>query len=163
MQPWYFFLVEVIPPLWLPASALLFWLVPRWRRRLRGAPRCGLAAAAVGAGRAVVLLGEPGKRGVYLLPALPAFAVAAAAHLDELLARRGVGRLSLALAALLVVPGVALALGSLAGSPRVAALLAGAELESMAPVSPSDSPRRSSGSPQRTSLPCSPGRRCSPA
>ena len=134
VQPWYFFLVEVIPPLWLPASALLFWLVPRWRRDFaarRGAVWLPLLWVLV------VLLffsASPGKRGVYLLPALPAFVVAAAAHLAELLARRGVGRLSLALAALLVVPGIALALGSLAGSPRVAALLAGAELESMAPV-----------------------------
>ncbi len=38
-QPWHYFLVQVIPALWLPWSLLLFWLVPRWRDawRLRDA------------------------------------------------------------------------------------------------------------------------------
>lgn len=130
VKPWYFFLVEVIPPLWLPASALLFWLVPRWRRDF--AARRGVVWLPLLWVLVVVLFFSvsPGKRGIYVLPALPAFALAAAAHLDELLDRRGVGRASLALAALLVIPGVALALGQLAGSARVTALLADTELQS---------------------------------
>ena len=30
VKPWYYFIVEVIPALWLPWSLLLFWLVPRF-------------------------------------------------------------------------------------------------------------------------------------
>lgn len=130
VKPWYFFLVEVIPPLWLPASALLFWLVPRWRGDF--AARRGVVWLPL-LWVVVVLLffsASPGKRGIYILPALPAFAIAAAAHLEELIDRRGVGRTSLALAALLVLPGVVLALGEATGSARVAALLADTELRS---------------------------------
>jgi hypothetical protein len=29
LRPWYYFLVEVVPVLWLPFSLLLWWLVPR--------------------------------------------------------------------------------------------------------------------------------------
>ena len=31
VKPWYYFIVEVIPALWLPWSLLLFWLVPRFK------------------------------------------------------------------------------------------------------------------------------------
>lgn len=134
LKPWYFFLVEVIPVLWLPASALLFWLVPRWRRDF--AARRAAVWLPLFWAIAVLLFfsASPGKRGIYLLPALPAFVLAASAHLDELLGRRGVGRMSLALAALLAVPGLALALGHLAGVAQVDALFVRSGLTSMTPV-----------------------------
>ena len=134
LKPWYFFLVEVVPPLWLPASALLFWLVPRWRRDFaarRGAVWLPLAWVLV---VVAFFSASPGKRGVYLLPALPAFVVAASAHLEDLLARRDVGRMSLVLAALLAVPGLLVAVGLLVGWDRATALLADAQLESVAGV-----------------------------
>ena len=34
-EPFWYFFVEVIPPLWLPLTALLPWLVPRWRQSWR--------------------------------------------------------------------------------------------------------------------------------
>ena len=34
VKTWYYFILEVIPPLWLPWSLLLFWLVPRFRVRI---------------------------------------------------------------------------------------------------------------------------------
>ncbi len=134
VKPWWYFFVEVVPALWLPASALLFWLVPRWRRDFtarRGAVWLPLFWVA-----AVLLFFSvsPGKRGVYILPALPALVLAASAHLDELLARRAVGRTSLALAALLLLPALVLAIGHLAGHPKVAQLLADTELTSVTPV-----------------------------
>jgi len=134
VKPWWYFLVEVVPALWLPASALLFWLVPRWRRDF--AARRGEVWLPLFWVVAVLLFFSlsPGKRGVYILPALPAMVIAASAHLDELLARRGVGRVSLGLAAVLVLPGLVLALGHLVGHPKVAELLADAELTSMMPV-----------------------------
>ena len=134
VKPWWYYFIEVVPALWIPASALLFWLVPRWRRDFtarRGAVWLPLFWVA-----AVLLFFSlsPGKRGVYILPALPALAVAASAHLDELLGRRGVGRMSLGLAALLALPGLALAVGYLAGHPKVTELLGDAELRSAAPL-----------------------------
>ena len=134
VKPWWYFFIEVVPALWLPASALLFWLVPRWRRDW--AARRGetwLLLFWVLAVLAFFSL-SPGKRGVYILPALPALVLAASAHLDELLARRGVERTSLALAALLALPGLVLAVGAATGVPKVAALLAQTDLKSTLPL-----------------------------
>ncbi|MBM4213631.1 MAG: hypothetical protein FJ179_07935 [Gammaproteobacteria bacterium] len=134
IRPWYYYLVEVIPALWLPLSALLFWLVPRWRddwRERRMAVWLPLLWALI----VIVFFSlSTGKRGVYVLPALPALAIAAAPHLPQLFAYRSVQRLSLALALLLVVPGVLVATGSVLGVGVVKELIEGSELVSLVPV-----------------------------
>lgn len=98
--PWYYFLVEVIPPLWLPGTLLLPWLVPSWRQAWRD--RDGRTWLMLGWIVLVILFfsASPGKRGVYVLPALPAFALAAAPFLASLLARLPVQRALFWLAAL---------------------------------------------------------------
>lgn len=91
--PWYF--LQVAATLWLPGALLLPWLLPGWWRRLRRLdPRWILLLG----WSALVLLFfsiSPGKREVYVLPALPALCIAAAPLLPGLLLRRGV-RLALA-------------------------------------------------------------------
>jgi len=74
----------VIPALWLPWSLLLIWLVPRFKAAFheRNA-RVWLPIFWL----LIVLLFfsvSPGKRGVYLLPALPALAPAALPFLESL-------------------------------------------------------------------------------
>lgn len=134
IRPWWYYLVEVIPALWLPLSALLVWLVPRWREDWRSR-RASTWLPLLWAVSVVIFFSlSTGKRGVYVLPALPALAIAAAPHLAALYARRGVQRLSLALAALVVVPGLVISLGSLAGVERVVHLVADSELRSLGPV-----------------------------
>lgn len=92
LNPAWYYLVNVIPLFWFPLSILLPWLLPAWSRRLRR-----------GDARYLLLLGwvvlvllffsfSPGKRGVYILPALPMLALAAAPLLPGLLHRRGVQR-----------------------------------------------------------------------
>jgi 4-amino-4-deoxy-L-arabinose transferase-like glycosyltransferase len=85
--PWYF--AQVIATLWLPGALLLPWLLPAWWRRLqRSDPRDVLLLGWT----ALVLLffsASPGKREVYIFPALPALCVAAAPLLPALLRRRG--------------------------------------------------------------------------
>ena len=77
-EPFWYFLVRVIPLFWLPVVAGLPWLIPGWRRRL-----------ARGDGRLLLLLGwivlfvaffslSSGKRSLYIYPAVPALALAAA-------------------------------------------------------------------------------------
>jgi len=134
VKAWYYFLVEVIPPLWLPLSALLFWLVPRWWRELRA--RVGSTALLLGWVILVLLFfsASPGKRGIYILPALPAVCIAAAAALPELLRRRSIGRLSLILAALLVVPGVIAAMAAASGEARLVETLTSGGIESFVPL-----------------------------
>jgi 4-amino-4-deoxy-L-arabinose transferase-like glycosyltransferase len=86
--PWYY--AQVTATLWLPGVLLLPWLVPAWWRRLRrGDPRHVLL---LGWGLLVLLFFSlsPGKRDVYVFPALPAFCLAAAPLLRALLRRTGV-------------------------------------------------------------------------
>ncbi|ROR34878.1 ArnT family glycosyltransferase [Inmirania thermothiophila] len=92
VAPWWYLLVQVVPWAWLPLTAALPWLVPAWWRRLRRRD-----------GRHLVLLGwvvlvlaffslAAGKRGVYILPALPALALAAAPLVPGLVRRVAVQR-----------------------------------------------------------------------
>lgn len=108
LQPWYFFLVQVIPALWLPVSVLLFWLVPRWKAALKERDaRVWLPLSWV-----VIVLAffsaSVGKRDIYIFPALPAVIWAAAPYLPELFRRRGVQYLSVALAGLLIAGALAI-------------------------------------------------------
>lgn len=102
-EPWYYFILKVIPALWLPGIALLPWLLPRWRDAWRGRDgRCWLFLGWI----LVVLLffsSSPGKRGVYIFPALPAFALAAGPFLAAIATRRAAQRTVFALAAAVVL------------------------------------------------------------
>ncbi len=86
-QPaWYY--VEVIALQWLPLSLFLPWLIPAWWRRLRrGDPRYTLLLGFVFLFMLFFSF-SAGKREVYILPALPFLALAAAPLLTGLLARR---------------------------------------------------------------------------
>jgi len=92
VKPWYYFIVEVIPALWLPWSLLLFWLVPRFKAAARERDaRVWLPLIWC----LLVLLFfsfSPGKRGVYIHVALPALALVSLPVLDGLLERPGVRR-----------------------------------------------------------------------
>ncbi len=98
-SPFYF--LGIIAADWLPLSLLLPWALPAWWRRLRrGDARFALLLGWV----ALVLLFfsiSPGKRDVYILPALPITALALAPLLPGLLRRRGVLRAIFALTVLL--------------------------------------------------------------
>jgi 4-amino-4-deoxy-L-arabinose transferase-like glycosyltransferase len=93
-EPIWYFIVEVIPALWLPITALVPWLIPKWRAALQAKDaRVALLLAWI----ALVVLFfslSTGKRGVYVLPAVPALALVAAPYIGEILQR---GRAQLAL------------------------------------------------------------------
>jgi 4-amino-4-deoxy-L-arabinose transferase-like glycosyltransferase len=101
--PWYF-LINVIPPLWLPISALVPLVVTTWR----GAWRAGELRIVLPLIWALLVLLffsiSSGKRGVYILPALPAVCLAMAPVLVQQWSRAGVRR---------VLFGLALAIGVL--------------------------------------------------
>ena len=111
VKPWYYFIVEVIPALWLPWSLLLIWLVPRFKAAFheRNArvwlPLFWLLIVLV------FFSASPGKRGVYLLPALPALALAALPFVQSLLARAGVQRIGFVLGAVFFAAAAVLAIG----------------------------------------------------
>jgi 4-amino-4-deoxy-L-arabinose transferase-like glycosyltransferase len=100
--PWYY-LVNVIPLFWLPLIALVPWLWSRWRSALRDRDTfVALMLAWVVVVVAFFSLSS-GKRTLYVLPAVPAFAMAAAPWLPELLRARGPKRLAFGLALLFPV------------------------------------------------------------
>ena len=88
-EPLWYFLVEVIPFLWLPLIALVPWLWPHWRASWRGRDlRVWLPLAWVVLVLLFFSLGS-GKRGVYVLPAVPAFVLACAPFIRALGSQRG--------------------------------------------------------------------------
>jgi 4-amino-4-deoxy-L-arabinose transferase-like glycosyltransferase len=83
-EPFWYFLVQVIPWMWLPLTATLPWMIGRWRETLRAHDlRIALLLAWV---VLVVLFFSlsTGKRGVYVLPAVPALALACGPYLAHL-------------------------------------------------------------------------------
>ena len=120
LKPWWYFLVEVVPVLWLPLALLLPWAAPAWWRRIRR----GDALPFLLLGWVVLVLLffslSPGKRGVYIFPALPALALAMAPLLPGLLHKPAV---QAALRWLAIAVSGVLTLGSawaLLGSPSFA-------------------------------------------
>lgn len=134
VEPWYYFIVNVIPGLWLPFSLLLFWLVPRWATAWREKD------ARVWLPLAWVLLTllffslSTGKRGIYIFPALPALAIAAAPYLPELFTRRGVRWASLALGAFVVLLAAGVLIADATGNGKLRAQAAGQGIGSLAPI-----------------------------
>jgi len=122
-EPFWYYLVSVIPALWLPLIALVPWLWSRWRSAIR--ERDTLVVALLAWVLLVVLFfsSSSGKRGVYVLPAVPALAMAAAPWLPELLRTKGTRRLAFALASLLTGLIAAVAI-TLAVDPSAAARVA---------------------------------------
>ncbi|MGE0115111.1 MAG: ArnT family glycosyltransferase [Steroidobacteraceae bacterium] len=103
VKPFWYFVTEVIPPLWLPASALSLWIIPRWRDAWRAHD---LRIALLLGWALLVLLFfsfSTGKRGVYILPALPAFCLALAPYLAQSWLRAGVRRVLFGLAVFIAV------------------------------------------------------------
>lgn len=106
-EPFWYFIVEVIPALWLPLTALLPWLIPRWRESLRGRDlRVVLPLAWI---VLVVLFFSlsGGKRGVYVLPAIPALAIACAPWLSGIASRRSAQRTLFVIACTIAVVSLA--------------------------------------------------------
>jgi 4-amino-4-deoxy-L-arabinose transferase-like glycosyltransferase len=92
LEPFWYYVVEVIPVLWLPLTALLPWLAPRWRDAWRARD---LTIASLLIWCALVVLffsSSAGKRGVYVLPAVPGLVLACAPYVAELARRRGAQR-----------------------------------------------------------------------
>jgi 4-amino-4-deoxy-L-arabinose transferase-like glycosyltransferase len=109
-SPAYF--LGIIAVDWLPLSLLLPWALPAWWRRLKRRDARFLLPLGWVALVLVFFSLSPGKRDVYILPALPITALALAPLLPALLRRRGV-RLAVMALTLTISTGLALA-GALA-------------------------------------------------
>jgi 4-amino-4-deoxy-L-arabinose transferase-like glycosyltransferase len=107
VKGWSYFVVKVIPGLWLPWSFLLLWLVPRFRRAWQ--ERDARVWLPLSWMLLVILFfsASPGKRGIYVLPALPALAIASLPLIREVIAKKSVRVASIAFAALFWIAGIA--------------------------------------------------------
>jgi len=97
-EPFWYFIVNVIPGLWLPLTLLVPWLFSHWRNALRS---FDLRIALLASWIVLVVLFftlSAGKRGVYVLPAVPALALLCAPYLEQVASRRGAQRAMFVLA-----------------------------------------------------------------
>jgi len=116
VKGWYYFIVEVIPPLWLPWSLLLVWLAPRFKAAFHERDARVWLPLFWAFLVLVFFSVSPGKRGVYILPALPALAFAAMPFLESVLSRAGVRRAGFALAGAFFVAAAVLTVAFLANA-----------------------------------------------
>ncbi|MCP3864833.1 MAG: glycosyltransferase family 39 protein, partial [Aestuariibacter sp.] len=103
IKPFWYYLTSVIPVFWLPMSLALPWLIPAWWRAIKQLD----ARIILPAGWIVLLViffsMSPGKRGVYILPALPMLALISAPYCAQLLSRRWLNQLIWGLCGLLTL------------------------------------------------------------
>lgn len=120
LRPWHYFGTSVIPGLWFPLWLIAAAYAKPILRRMPGNP--GAVALLAWAGLVLLFFSaSPGKRGVYILPALPAVALALACLTAGMPPHRGAERLIVA-----ALHGVALVLAgagllAVAGFPPLVA------------------------------------------
>lgn len=112
---WYF--IEVIALFWLPFSIFIPWLLRPWHDAWRARDARVVWPLAWGVIVLVFFSASPGKRDMYVLPALPGLAWAAAPFLASLSQRTGIRRalwgFAVLLGGLLLIAGIL----SIAGNP----------------------------------------------
>ncbi len=114
--PWYF--LGIIATDWLPLSLLLPWAIPAWWRRLKRRDARYLLPLGWWLLVVVFFSISPGKRDVYILPALPMTALALAPLLPGLLRKAGPRRALFGFTALLGALLTAIALEAMFAHPR---------------------------------------------
>ena len=113
---WYF--VEVIGLFWLPFSLAFLWLWRDWREAWRARDARVWLPLSWAMLVLVFFSASPGKRDMYILPALPAVALAAAPFLATLVERRNFQRSLLALCVLLSALLLGVGVAALVASPK---------------------------------------------
>ncbi len=110
---WYF--VEIIVLFWMPFSLAFFWLIKPWREAFKARDLKVILPLCWGILVVLFFSISAGKRDMYILPALPAFALAAAPFMQQIAARNAFRRSLLAfvllLGALLLGLGLSASLG----------------------------------------------------
>ena len=111
---WYF--AEIIALFWMPFSLAFFWLLKPWREAFKARDLKVVLPLLWGVLVVLFFSISSGKRDMYILPALPAFALAAAPFLQDISQRSGFRRLLLGF--VLTLGAVLLGLGAVALSVK---------------------------------------------
>jgi 4-amino-4-deoxy-L-arabinose transferase-like glycosyltransferase len=133
-QPFWYFLVDVIPGFWLPLTLLVPWLFAHWRDALRS---FDLRTALLASWIVLVVLFfslSTGKRGVYVLPAVPAFALLCAPYLAQVATRLAAQRAMFILAAASTGVCIATWIYLSVGPERRAHIVAAYDLDPLGPL-----------------------------
>ena len=112
VKPFWYYIISVIPVFWLPISALLPWLVGYWESAIKAVDYRIILPLAWIVLVIIFFSASPGKRGVYVLPALPMLALISAPYLSEILHKNWPQRL---LAGLVLFISLAFTLAAVAG------------------------------------------------
>ncbi len=116
-QPWWYF-IQVIATTWLPLVLMLPWAVPALYRRWRRRRDARFLVPALWALLVVLFFSlSPGKRDMYILPALPMLCVALAPGLLLALRQRACQRLLFGFTVLLAMALTGAALAAIFGEP----------------------------------------------
>jgi 4-amino-4-deoxy-L-arabinose transferase-like glycosyltransferase len=92
-KPFWYYLVSVIPLFWLPLSLMLPWLLKHWKLAINIGDR-RIILPLVWVLLVIVFFSlSPGKRGVYILPALPMLALIAAPYLLQIIHHKWFSRI----------------------------------------------------------------------
>ncbi len=115
IKPFWYYITSVIPAFWLPLSVAIPWLVPHWFRHIKQ----GDARIIIPLGWIILLLLffslSPGKRGVYVLPAVPMLALISAPYIHNLISSKGLKWCLWGIALVLSVALLIFGIGGLAG------------------------------------------------
>lgn len=129
IKPFWYYITSVIPVFWLPISLLLPWLVKPWWQAIKASDRrISLPLFWI----LLLLLFfsfSPGKRGVYILPALPMLALITAPYLSLLVQKIAIRRLLTGLVLLLTTLFGVLASAGFLGVKAAAKLASKYEVE----------------------------------
>lgn len=123
IKPFWYYLTSVIPLLWLPLSALLPWLIGHWITAVKARD----ARFILPLGWILLLLLffsiSPGKRGVYILPALPMLALISAPFLPRIMQKPLAGRVLWLITAFISILLLTLAIGGWSGVEAIRSLV----------------------------------------
>ena len=103
VKPFWYYIVAVIPVFWLPISLMLPWLAKHWKQAVKAGDR-RIIIPLVWIALVIIFFSiSPGKRGVYLLPAVPMLSLITAPYLRDILTKKIVNNLVWYLIAFLAV------------------------------------------------------------
>ncbi|MBJ2135021.1 glycosyltransferase family 39 protein [Paraglaciecola chathamensis] len=93
LKPFWYYMVEVIPLFWLPVSVAVPWLLPKWYQAFKNCDARIILPASWILLLVLFFSISPGKRGVYILPALPMLVIISAPYVKELISKTSLPRL----------------------------------------------------------------------
>ena len=103
LQPFYYYVLEVIPLFWLPLSLFVPWLIKPIKQAFRD-KECRIIYPSVMVLFVIFFFSlSKGKRAEYMLPILPMFVLVIAPYFEQLIQKKGLQRLLLAVVIILSV------------------------------------------------------------